>query len=230
MLDTLRELAMHWSDEALYNKSKYYMQIAARESSLSELFPLWSALSLELLCRAALAKVDPVLLADPRDVDNLLYAAGHPIGKSPKSRATSEVIQLCVRFVPRFDTSKAGRAQKMFEVRNAELHSGEAAFATLSTGTWQPDHYALVEVLLGFLGRTMEDYLGTELAARAKQMLNARTEETRKAVSQRIARCRHWAEQLPADDLEEKRKAAESRISNLNRDQFETDSFGRQLG
>ncbi len=102
----------------------------------------------------------------------------------------------------------------MMETRNAELHSGEAAFHALSTGNWQSEHFSLIKTLLGHLGRTMEDYLGDEIATRASQMLQEKTEETKKSVNQKIGIHRGIARKLEASDLADKRVQAELRIRN----------------
>lgn len=206
---------MNWSEEFLYNKAKIFMQRGVNEDASSEMFPFWASLSLELLCRAALAKKHPILLADPRDEDNLLYACGENTGKSPKSLAISIIIGRCRKYVPRFEDSHVELANQMMELRNAELHSAEAAFNALAASSWQPDFYTLVEVLLSHLGRSLEDYLGAEVAARANRMLQARTAETKKDVLQRISRCKQWVEQLEKKSLQEKQKQAESKVNEI---------------
>lgn len=58
-------------------------------------FGLWSALSLEILARAALAHISPVLLADAKNWRNLTYALGHDATAkkfAPNSIATTEVL------------------------------------------------------------------------------------------------------------------------------------------
>ncbi|WP_353859770.1 hypothetical protein [Azospirillum formosense] len=205
---------MSWNEEPLFNKAKLYMQRASDENVSSPWFPFWASLSLEFLCRAALAKVSPVLLADASDVDNILYALGSNISRSPKSIAMAEVVRRCMKVVTRFDQKKAEYALKMIEARNAELHSGEVVFEAATLGDWQASHYALVQVLLEHLGRTMEDYLGAGLAARAKGMLDAQSAETEKSVKQRIANAKKWFEQLTAEDQEEN-KGRENRAVEL---------------
>ncbi len=206
---------MNWSEEFLYNKAKAFMQRGVREHASSELFPFWATLSLELLCRAALAKKHPILLADPRDENNLLYACGENTGKSPKSIATQIIISRCQTYIPQFEKEHTETATKMTELRNAELHSGEAAFHALAESSWQPDFYSIVDVLLNYLERPIEDYLGSEVATRAKHMLQERTAETKREVLKKISRCKEWVGQLPSKTLEEKRALAKTKVDDV---------------
>lgn len=71
--DGLSETEMDWDSTLLYNKAKLYAERAHSEPVESALFALWMSLALELLARAALSRIHPVLLADPREQDNIHY-------------------------------------------------------------------------------------------------------------------------------------------------------------
>ena len=59
---------MMWDFQSLYTKSKAYVRKGLEhEDPDSPEIPLWCILALELLARAALSKVNPALLADPKD-------------------------------------------------------------------------------------------------------------------------------------------------------------------
>jgi hypothetical protein len=76
---------MEWESESLYAKAKLYARRAHNESVDSSLFAFWMSLALELLARSALAQIHPVLLADPREQDNIHYAFGINPKNPPKS-------------------------------------------------------------------------------------------------------------------------------------------------
>ena len=67
---------MDWAFEALYGKARAYVQRAHNEPVNSALFGFWTSLALELLCRSALGKIYPVLLADPTQEGNIHYVFG----------------------------------------------------------------------------------------------------------------------------------------------------------
>lgn len=89
------ELSLHpWSEEALFGKALLYVEQMDSHTASDWQFGFWSALSLELLARAALAHISPVLLADARNWRNLTHAIGaDPTTKkfSPASVSTKEV-------------------------------------------------------------------------------------------------------------------------------------------
>lgn len=94
---------MLWTEELLFNKAKLYMQRANAEDTESPLYPFWASLSLEFLCRAALAKVHPALLADPREARNIFYACGLPIKGLAKSIQAKTVFLRCTEIIKNFD-------------------------------------------------------------------------------------------------------------------------------
>src|SRR5688500_1411823 len=63
---------------ALLGKSKAYIGRALRAKNAGELdeYQLWASLSLELLGKAALAHINPALVADPKETGSLLAACG----------------------------------------------------------------------------------------------------------------------------------------------------------
>src|SRR5688572_2067330 len=76
-----------WSHGALLTKAQRYAEIMTDHSKDDWRFALWSSLTLELLLRAALASVSPVLLAEDRNWHQTYFA----LGNTPRAR----------KFVPR---------------------------------------------------------------------------------------------------------------------------------
>ena len=75
-----------WDYESIYNKAKYFVRKGLdHEEPESTEIPLWCILSLELLARATLSRINPALLADPRDGNNILSALGFPGKTAPVS-------------------------------------------------------------------------------------------------------------------------------------------------
>lgn len=65
-----------WSSDSLFAKSLTYLQ--QMEASIADdwKYGLWSSLSLELLARAALSNVSPVLLADSKKLEKYNICVG----------------------------------------------------------------------------------------------------------------------------------------------------------
>src|SRR6266849_6178734 len=96
---------MSWEKEPLWAKARLFCERAFEEPREDPLFGLWCSLGLELLARAAIASVNPALLAEPDpDHKNLLQAlnlvsAG---GGLRKSLGIARVLNLCRTLFPKF--------------------------------------------------------------------------------------------------------------------------------
>ena len=65
-----------WSKEALLAKAQRFAEQMLSYPKDDWRFALWSTLVLELLGRAALARVNPALLAEAKDWNNLYFSLG----------------------------------------------------------------------------------------------------------------------------------------------------------
>lgn len=97
-----------WTYEKLWLKAKLYLQKALAEDREGETFPLWASISLEFICRATLAKIHPVLLADPREGENILYVFGYQKKPNyiPISIPTKTVLERLEVVVPNFTNNE----------------------------------------------------------------------------------------------------------------------------
>ena len=189
---------MDWSSDLLYNKAKLYAQRAHNEPVESALFGLWMSLSLELLARAALAKIHPVLLADPKRQDNIHYAFGVVPENVPKSIQAKAVFARCSVLIQGFTDKMSGHCLIMADRRNSELHSGAAAFEGIDNSKWLPATYEATEVLLDHLERGFTDFLGEEHGRVAVEALKDRRATIKKEVQEKLAAARKfYAEQTP---------------------------------
>lgn len=147
-------------------------------------FALWSSLALELLARAALAKISPALLAEPKDWNNLLFAIGlSPTAKrfTPKSITTSEVLSRLREIVPEFDAEMEGFCLLHTNKRNSELHSGDLPFDGVKNSFWLPKYYGSSKVLLQTMGVTLNEFLGKDEAKVAEKLIEAAADDAAKA-------------------------------------------------
>lgn len=189
-----------WSSSALRAKAVLYVERMEAEEPNDWRFGFWSALALELLCRAALAHISPVLLADARDWHNVLHALGRqPTAKKfmATTVGTKEVISRLSELVPTFTQEHAGFCTQHIERRNAELHTGELAFSAIGTASWLPRYYATCKVLLESMGKQLVDLVSDSRAAEA--MIESLEDAAAKAVHQDIsAHSKVWANKSDA--------------------------------
>jgi hypothetical protein len=189
---------MDWDSNLLYEKAKLFAQRAHDEPVESSIFAFWMSISLEILARAALAQIHPVLLADPREQDNIHYAFGINPKGLPKSIPAKALFARCSVFVKDFTDKMSGHCLIVADRRNTELHSGIAAFENLDNWKWLPATYEVMEVLLSHLKRDFADFLGDHEGV-AVGALKDRQESIKKDVQTKLAAARKFYSELKDD-------------------------------
>lgn len=190
-----------WSSDSLFAKSLTYLE--QMEASIADQwqFGLWSSLSLELLARAALSNISPVLLADSKNWRNITFALGNaPTAKkfNAISISTKEVLARLTELLPEFTEEMAGFCSKHTDDRNAELHSGEVIFGQNGTSRWLPRFYQSCDILLKSMGKSLEDFVSD--ANNAKSLIQSLSDDASKSVKQDIsAHSKVWSNKSDSD-------------------------------
>lgn len=185
MASSLTKVAMAWDSAGLLTKAQRYVEEMLAQDRSDWRFAFWSSLTLEVLARAALAHISPVLLADPDDWNNLYYALGKlPTAPrfTPKSIAISKVLERLQSLIPEFDEELKKSCLVHTAKRNAELHSNECPFDNAKSSAWLPLFYRSCSVLLASMDKQLSDLLGVDEAAVAKAMIDAANDKTAEAV------------------------------------------------
>lgn len=179
---------MTWENQPLWTKAVLYMERAMVQDREQDTFGLWAAMGLELLARAAVAKVSPTLLAEPdREQKNLLHALGFGAGGPPKSIPTAQVLLLCRTIITAFTEEEVRAASAIVGRRNEELHTGSASFMAFPTQSWLPGFYRCCKVLAEFQGQTLSGLLGEDEAKVAEKTLEATTKNLKDKIKSLIA-------------------------------------------
>jgi hypothetical protein len=176
-----------WSSEALFSKALLYVTEMENHAVEDWQFGFWSSLSLELLARAALARISPTLLANGKDWRNVYHALGHAPtvkGFTPNSVATSEVLRMLHELVPDFTKELYDSCSIHCAHRNAELHSGEERFRGLGTSVWLPKYYASCQIFLRSIGKELNELFADSTTA--QEMIAALYDTAAKTVAQEI--------------------------------------------
>ncbi|MDC0833287.1 hypothetical protein POG22_09750 [Geitlerinema sp. CS-897] len=193
-----------WASETLYAKALLYMEQMEANVVDEWQYGLWSALCLELLARAALAHISPILLADLNNWRNINYALGNAITAkkfSPTSIQTKEVLARLTELVPEFTQEVAGFCSKHVERRNAELHTGETIFTELGTSEWLPRFYEACKLLLESMDKSLSDFVKD--SDQANSMIESLKDAAAKAVRQDInAHAKVWNNKSAEDRQE----------------------------
>lgn len=190
---------MEWDSNLLYDKARLFAQRAHDEPLESSLFAFWMSVSLEILARAALAQIHPVLLADPREQDNIHFAFGINPKGLPKSIPAKALFARCSVFVDGFTDKMSGHCLIVADRRNTELHSGVAAFENLDNWKWLPATYEVMEILLKHLGRDFADFLADHEDV-AVEALKDRREGIKNDVQTKLTAARKLYSDMAAEE------------------------------
>jgi hypothetical protein len=141
-------------------KAHINRSFAARDADDFEQAALWAASALELLGKAALAKVSPLLVADPTDDGrSLMIAAGLSSDMSRfKSIPAKAVFSRCGRAFRPFDEKDAGRIAAQ---RNEELHSALTPFTGIDEEAWWDRYWSQAVILVHAQDETLADFVGS---------------------------------------------------------------------
>jgi len=181
----MEQTCHEWSKESLFAKAQLYAEVMFENRDSNWQFGLWSAFVVEMLVRAAIANVSPVLLADSRDWNNLLHALDKPIKKQKfvaKSASITELIQRVEDLIDGFTREHSNFCANHLERRNSEVHSGNMPFENIGTASWLPSFFNVSQILANEIGESLESLFGNEVAVEAKEEISALKDDAANAV------------------------------------------------
>lgn len=184
-----------YDHEALWIKAKLFMNRAMDDDGVRSFDEqaLWATLALELLAKAALARISPVLIAEPTEEGaNVLAALGLTKGGGQFSSVRAKtVLARCHRAFRPFDAKEASR---FTEARNEYLHGPGVPFLAIPQQVWWPKFWAQVDILIKALDKEMDDLVGPDreplvdrYLAQNKKNIEDQTEAMIARAQQRLA-------------------------------------------
>ena len=196
-----------WNSDGLWEKARVAVGRAQEDEFDGGDRGLWYVLALEYLARATLANVHPVLLADPQEGKNILYAFG-VLTEKPKSVPAKTVFMRCQSLVTDFTEEDFKLSLALAELRNEELHSAGLPFEAYPLRVWQADFYRIALKLCNSLGHGLVELFGAEEAAAAELMLERRAADVLHEVQEAISASRRAFMTLTAEEQEVRRGIA----------------------
>jgi hypothetical protein len=191
-----------YDHEALWMKAKVFINRAMDPDptwSFDEQ-ALWASAALELLGKAALARVSPLLIAEPTEEGvNVLIATGLVEGTASFTTVSaSTVFKRCQRAFRPFSFNDA---QKLAAARNEYLHGSGIGFMALPSKAWWPRYWALAAILITAQDRDIEAFVGGDRVEIVEAHLKQNTRNLEDRVESLIARAKQRLAQYQAGTL-----------------------------
>ena len=198
-----------WDFDGYLGKAQeYFRRASEHDHSDDDEFVLWHLLGLEFLLRCPLAAIHPSLLAAPEG-DSLLAANGIPTDSEPRTVPSHTVLSRLTKIVAGFTSDLQRDAQTLLNLRNAELHTAEAAVESVGNEFWLPKLVRIAEVICAHLDVEIEDLLNQDVVELGQRLIDAEDQKLAHEVSQRITQARTFVAALTEAELETRRAAAE---------------------
>lgn len=192
--------------EGLVAKAVLYFQRASDASNEDER-AVWQLLGFEFAIRAPLARVSPALLAS-HDGDGILHAVGVPVPVQKVTSITSSlVLARLERVIPDLGSDRSKGAQRVLGVRNAELHSSEAAVASTDRQEWLPPMLDVLEVVVAHLELELTALLPQEQIDEAAAYRETARNEVRGRVQQKLGKAKEFVAGLSPEEVSQRQAA-----------------------
>lgn len=200
-----------YDPDRLWIKARLFINRAMEEERDFGERAFWAATSFELLGKAALARVSPLLIAMPTDdAQSIVVATGRTEETTFFTVAAKAVWSRCDRL---FKPFHKGEAALISNARNEYLHAGGIGFDA-DPASWWPRFWAQAVILLHHLEEDPASFVGDERAdevrahldtnrANVARRLEALLERARARIAQRrdgtatVAEDRAWAKFAP---------------------------------
>jgi hypothetical protein len=192
------------SEEAIFAKSRVYFHRALRAKNTKDVdeYQLWASLALELLGKAALARIHPSLIADPSHQISLFAASGVVLGTDIKTITWHTLFERLRHLSPRFGVSVKGFCDAIAQRRNAELHSGEVPFKAMLLDAWEGRFWHAAQIILEIMKLSLEEWLGADQAKAPREIVQMAAEAAVSAALIRVEQAKEAFEARPKKERE----------------------------
>lgn len=172
-----------YDHETLWLKAKLFLNRAMDEEPPRPFDEqaLWATVALELLTKAALARVSPILIAEPNEEGkHILAAVG--LGDSESFFMSVRAKTVFIRCSRAFKPFSDAKAIKLANARIEYLHGGGMGFGVTPAKQWWPEFWALATILVDSQDKTLKDLVG---ASRLK-IVAEHLEKNKKYAEERV--------------------------------------------
>lgn len=175
---------------------------------------LWASLALEMLGKAALARVNPLLITTPNEEgSHLLAASGLIAGDGPVMTVqAATVFKRCARAFRPFNASES---MAIANNRNAYLHSGAATFTPIPESAFWPAYWRQAAILVFGQDRDLAEFVGKDRVDGVEELLARNKQHIEERVEALLGRARQQLELIASGNAPERIVAAFRRNSDL---------------
>ncbi len=185
-----------YDHEALWTKAKLFLNRAMDDDGARSFDEqaLWASLALEALAKAALARVSPLLVAEPtEDGANLLIACGLIGGEARfTSIRAKTLMSRCHKAFKPFDEHEA---MMIVAGRNEYLHGGGTGFLIIPPHAWWPRYWAQAAILVTALDRDVKQLVGEDRERTVNDYLGQNAKNIERRTEALIERARQRLQQ-----------------------------------
>ncbi|MDD7834988.1 hypothetical protein [Paenarthrobacter sp. AB444] len=198
-----------YDHEALWLKAKLFISRAMddRNPQSFDEQALWASLALELLGKSALARISPLLIAEPTEEGKNILAAlgiGEGDGKFTTVKA-STVFKRCKRAFPTFDLALA---TDISNARNEYLHGAGVGFGGQTPDKWWQRFWSCASTLITGQDRTIDQLVGFRRERIVEKFLEQNQQYMQERYDALVHRARQRFGQHARGDLSEKMRKA----------------------
>lgn len=194
-----------YDHDALWLKAKLFINRAMDDEDQQSFDEqaLWASLALELLGKAALAKISPLLIAEPTEEGkNILAALGIGDGDGKFTTVSaSTVFKRCKRAFPTFAID---HANEVAAARNEYLHGAGIGFGAVSPDKWWQRFWSAASTLITGQDRTIEELVGMYRESTVDKYLEQNLQYMEEQYQSLLNRAQQRYSQKSRGDLPEK--------------------------
>lgn len=211
---------------ALHEKSARYIKRALKMKKENDIdgYILFASLSLELLAKASLSKVNKLLIVDHRSHDSLRVALeikskidrnGKEVDirvEDVRTIGAAEAYKKVALILPTFNKDNENACQNMARIRNAELHSGASTSNSLEN-YWEGSYFYACSVILNSYGYDLDQWNGEAEGEYISSIVDAtinRLEEAKERAVNSVNKAREEIQNINSTELENRIKKSKN--------------------
>lgn len=156
-----------WDADAFSLKSRMFINRAMDADREFEEQAFWASAALELLGKAALVRISPMLIAHPDDDGRSMLIASGAVDYAGafNSVQAKAIWSRCARAFRPFNEVEA---KKIAAGRNEYIHSTGVGFDSIPQAQWWPRYWAQAFILIEHLDQTIADFVGPARSAQVE--------------------------------------------------------------